>query len=106
MSPTIQTLFPTLPSHSARRPPGTSTTLTSGLGVVTALSLTPSSILVALDTGDLHVLNREGKSERVVKVLEGGVWALDFWADGKEELVVAGGAQGELGVWEFVGDQL
>lgn len=39
-------------------------------------------------------------------MLEGGVWALDFWADGKEELVVAGGVRGELGVWKFVGDQL
>jgi F-box and WD-40 domain protein CDC4 len=55
-------------------------------------------IIVALDNGNLHIFDHEGRNERVVRASENGLWTVDAWED---NWVITGGVDGVLTVWDL-----
>ncbi|BFZ60368.1 hypothetical protein YB2330_001404 [Saitoella coloradoensis] len=71
--------------------------ITQDNGVVTALHLTSSYIVVGLDNSKIHVFDQNGKFLRTLIGHDAGVWALVPYGD----TLVSGGCDRDLRVWDL-----
>jgi len=74
------------------------TTITTGNQVATCLKITPSYIVIALDSGSFQVFDLEGCHKSDVKTSMNYICGLDVW---KDDWVAVCGSDNNIGVWKL-----